>query len=103
MIVLVDEHSQSLSESIAAMLKIRPHTIIIGRQTAGTTGNITWFSLPGGMEVSYTGVGVTGVQNSFVQGEGVKLDVPITLTQQKIMQSKDYILEQALIYARKYH
>ena len=102
LIVLIDEHTQSLSESVAAVLKLRPNTITMGRQTAGTTGNITWFTLPGGIEVSYTGVGVEGMQQGFRQGNGVKLDIPVTLTQARIRQSKDYILEQAILYARRY-
>jgi hypothetical protein len=102
LIVLIDEHTQSLSESVAAALKLRPNTITMGRQTAGTTGNITWITLPGGVEVSYTGVGVMGAQESFRQVVGVKLDIPVTLTRAKIVQSKDYILEQAKLYAEKY-
>lgn len=102
LIVLVDEHTQSLAESVAAVLKLRPNTVTIGRQTAGTTGNITWFTLPGGIEVSYTGVGVKGMQQSFRQGDGVKLDIPVRLTLEKVGQSKDYILEQAILYARRY-
>jgi carboxyl-terminal processing protease len=102
LIVLVDEHTQSLAESVAAVLKLRSNTITMGRQTAGTTGNITWFTLPGGIEVSYTGVGVTGPQQSFRQGHGVQLDIPVTLTPDRIAQSRDYILDQALGYAKRY-
>ncbi len=102
LILLVDEHTQSLSESVSSLLQLRPNTTTMGRQTAGTTGNITWFSLPGGIEVSYTGVGVTGVQNSFVQGRGVKIDVPIMLTQDALVQSRDYMLGKAIEYARSH-
>jgi carboxyl-terminal processing protease len=102
LLVLIDEHTQSLAESVAAVLKLRSNTITMGRQTAGTTGNITWFTLPGGIEVSYTGVGVTGPQQSFRQGHGVQLDIPVALTPDRIVQSKDYILEQAIGYARRY-
>lgn len=102
LIVLVDEHTQSLSESIAAILKLRPNTITMGRQTAGTTGNIAWLTMPGSIEVSYTGVGVQGLQESFRQGIGVKLDVPVRLTWAKVAGSKDYILQQAIRYARRY-
>ncbi|AXY77877.1 hypothetical protein D3H65_29510 [Paraflavitalea soli] len=98
MIILIDEHTQSLSESVAAAMKLRPNTITMGRQTAGTTGNITWFTMPGGLEVSYTGVGVRGMEQGFCQGGGVKLDRPVTLTQARLLHSKDYILEQALLH-----
>ena len=100
LIVLVDEHTQSLSESVAAMLRLRPNTITMGRQTAGTTGNITWLSLPGGLGVSYTGVGVSGAQGGFRQGEGVKIDIPITLTLESLKNSRDFIWEEAIRYAR---
>lgn len=102
MIVLIDEHTQSLAESVSAMLRLRPNTVTVGRQTAGTTGNITWFSLPGGIDVSYTGVGVTGLQNSFVQGRGVKIDIPVHLTEIALRQSKDYMLAQAIAYAQSH-
>lgn len=100
LVVLVDEHTQSLSESVAAMLRLRSNTITMGRQTAGTTGNVTWISLPGGLGVSYTGVGVSGAQEGFRQGEGVKIDVPITLSMERIKNGRDFILEEAIRYAR---
>ncbi|OQP65891.1 hypothetical protein A3860_14965 [Niastella vici] len=103
LIVLIDEHTQSLAESVASALKVRTNTITMGRQTAGTTGNITWLTLPGGIEVSYTGVGVAGAQRSFREVKGVQLDIPVTLDQAGIMQRRDYILEQAMQYARKYY
>jgi carboxyl-terminal processing protease len=96
MIILVDEHTQSLSESVAAVLRLRPNTLVMGRQTAGTTGNITWITLPGGVSVSYTGVGVVGMQESFEQGNGVKIDLPILLTHANVTGHKDFMLEQAI-------
>lgn len=102
LIVLIDEHTQSLAESVASALKVRPNTVTMGRQTAGTTGNIAWLTLPGGIEVSYTGVGVAGAQQSFRQGQGVKLDIPVELTLAGVQQGRDLILEQAVNQARKY-
>jgi C-terminal processing protease CtpA/Prc len=101
LLVLVDEHTQSLAESVAAVLKLRVNTTTIGRQTAGTTGNITWLGLPGDISVSYTGVGVTGIHESFRQRDGVKLDIPIKLTVEIVSGHADYILEQAIEYAGK--
>lgn len=101
MIVLVDEYTQSLSESIAAMLRLRPNTLVMGRPTAGTTGNITWFSLPGDLAVSYTGVGVTGAKNTFKQGRGVRIDKPITIKQADLLRHEDPMLEMAVSFALK--
>jgi len=95
MIVLVNEHTQSLSESIAYELRFRPNTMIMGRQTAGTTGNILFVDYPGGIEASFTGVGVTGNNGSFSEGKGVKIDKEIKLSGEKLTRYPDYVLEMA--------
>ena len=102
LIILIDEHSQSLTESVSASLKQRPNTITMGRQTAGTTGNITWLTLPGGIEVSYTGVGVEYMHQAFREGDGVVLDIPVKITGAGVLQGRDAILEQAVQYAKRY-
>jgi hypothetical protein len=101
LIILVDERTQSLSESVTMTLKQRANSYIIGRQTAGTTGNITWLTLPGALEVSYTGVGVVGVQGSFHQGNGIKIDLEVPTNREYLLQGRDPIQEKALLYARK--
>ena len=101
LIMLVDEQTQSLSESVAMALKQRSNTYTIGRQTAGTTGNITWLTLPGALEVSYTGVGVSGAQGSFRQGDGITLNLEVPASADSLSQGSDPILEKALLYARK--
>lgn len=101
LIVLIDEHTQSLTESVASALKQRSNTITMGRQTAGTTGNIAWLTMPGAIEVSYTGVGVD-LHQAFHEGDGVQLDIPVTLPAASLIQGRDVILEQAVQYARRY-
>lgn len=96
MLVLVDEYTQSLSESVAAMLRLRPNTWVMGRPTAGTTGNIAWFSLPGGLAVSYTGVGVEGTEESFRQGIGVRIDLPVKVTSKDLLLNSDPVLQEAI-------
>jgi carboxyl-terminal processing protease len=103
LIILVDEQTQSLSESVTMALKQCANSYTIGRQTAGTTGNITWLTLPGALEVSYTGVGVTGAQGSFRQGEGIKLDLVVPANPEYLLQGRDLILEKVLLYARQLH
>ena len=101
MIVLVDERTQSLSESVAYELRFRPNTLIMGSQTAGTTGNITWVDFPGGISASYTGVGVKGLNDSFTEGKGVRIDKEIKLKAQDLLKYPDYMLEMAYQEALK--
>jgi len=72
MIVLVNDQTQSLAESVAYELSQRPNTIIMGRQTAGTTGNILFVDYPGGIEASFTGVRSEGLNGSFSEGQRCK-------------------------------
>ena len=101
MIVLVDERTQSLSESVAYELSFRPNTIVMGRQTAGTTGNITWVEYPGGIAASFTGVGVEGLNGRFKEGVGVKIDAAIQLSEKNLLAYPDYMLEMAYREAMK--
>ncbi|MFD2513331.1 S41 family peptidase [Pontibacter locisalis] len=101
MIVLVDESTQSLPESFALGLTQRSNTTIMGSQTAGTTGNITWLPLPGGANVAFTGVGEHGVNGSFEQRKGVKVDKVVKPTVASIASGKDAVLDTAVKEARK--
>ncbi|WP_439881483.1 S41 family peptidase [Pontibacter sp. MBLB2868] len=101
MVVLVDEYTQSLGESFACMLAQRPNTIIMGSQTAGTTGNITWLPLPGGANVAFTGVGERGVNHTFEQRKGVRIDKMVKPTVASIAAGKDIVIEAAVAEARK--
>ncbi|TWR27120.1 hypothetical protein FPZ42_08790 [Mucilaginibacter achroorhodeus] len=101
LIVLVNEFTQSLAESVAAALRCRPNTIVMGRQTAGATGNMFFTDYPGGIAAAYTAVKVVGPNDSFKQGQGVKLDKEIKISAAKMQSSPDYELEQAYRQALK--
>ncbi|OCX54287.1 hypothetical protein BEL04_08495 [Mucilaginibacter sp. PPCGB 2223] len=93
MIVLVNEFTQSLAESAAAELRTRPNTIIMGRQTAGTTGNVTFVEFPGGITAGYTAVGVQGINGNFTEGLGVKIDMPVELDVNELSKYPDLMLQ----------
>ncbi|HEY8783493.1 MAG TPA: S41 family peptidase [Mucilaginibacter sp.] len=103
MIVLVNDQTQSLAESVAYELSQRPNTIIMGRQTAGTTGNILFVDYPGGIEASFTGVRSEGLNGSFSEGKGVKIDKEIKLSNNKLIEYPDYILKMAFLEALKHN
>ncbi len=96
MIVLVNEQTQSLAESVSAQLALRPNTIIIGRQTAGTTGNINYLDLPGKISTSFTSVGFMGANNSFVQKKGVKINIKMKISLEEVKNNVDALLQKAL-------
>ncbi|MFD2528004.1 S41 family peptidase [Flavihumibacter stibioxidans] len=77
LIVLVDANTGSLPESVAASLSQRPATLVLGSQTAGATGNMTWVYLPGNLSIGFTAVGERSAGDRFVQRKGVKIDLPV--------------------------
>jgi len=93
MIVLVNEQTQSLAESVSAQLALRPNTIIVGRQTAGTTGNINYLDLPGKISTSFTSVGFRGADNSFVQKKGVKINIKMKINLDDVKNNVDGLLQ----------
>jgi len=101
MIVLVNEFTQSLSESCAFELSFRKNTIVMGRQTAGTTGNVVAVDFPGGIDAWFTAVVVKGMNDRFTEGGGVKIDKEIKLKPNHLVESPDYILERAYQEAQK--
>jgi hypothetical protein len=101
MIVLVDEYTQSLSESCAYELSFRKNTIVMGRQTAGTTGNVTGVKYPGGIEATFTAVGTKALNGRFSEGNGVKIDKEIKLNRANLIEYRDYFLEMAYQEAQK--
>lgn len=98
MVVLVNETTQSLSESVSATLSLRPNTIVMGSQTAGTTGNINYIDLPGGIRVSFTAVGFYGEDRSFRQKKGVKVGIAFRPGRRGLSEKKDTLLKKAIEY-----
>jgi carboxyl-terminal processing protease len=101
MIVLVNEYTQSMGESYAFNLAQRPNTIVMGSQTAGTTGNVTWLPIPGGARVAFTGVGERGANGTFEQRTGVRINKVVKPTIASIVSGKDLLLEAAIVEAQK--
>lgn len=100
LIVLVNEQTQSLAESVSAQLALRPRTLIMGSQTAGTTGNINYIDLPGNIQVSFTAVAFHGAKASFVQNKGVHIDVRVDLNKRQLTGSTDILLQSAIRYTK---
>jgi carboxyl-terminal processing protease len=100
-VVLVSEDTQSLGETISASLRHRPNTVIMGSQTAGTTGNMTKLSIPGAIKLGYTAVGTEGRNKSFVQKDGVKIDIKVKTTLFDVQNGIDKVLVKAINYLDK--
>ena len=83
--LLVNEETQSHAEFTAMCLQTAPNVKTIGSHTAGTDGNVSYVSLPGGLITYFTSIGITYPNEIITQRVGVSID---TLIKPKII---DYI------------
>ena len=54
-VMLIDEHSQSQSEYTGMFFEAANGTVFIGSHTSGAIGSVTNFSIPGNMNLSFSG------------------------------------------------
>jgi C-terminal processing protease CtpA/Prc len=98
--ILVDERTQSHAEFTAMALQTSPQNKVIGSQTAGADGNVTYISLPGGIRTLFTGLGVYYPDGRPTQRLGIVPDIVVRPTVAGVRAGKDEVLERALEYIR---
>jgi len=95
-ILLVNEQTQSHTEYYSMLFKTFPKIVIVGSQTAGTDGNVTYFRLAQDLHSGFTSLGVFYPNGDSTQRIGIVPDSVVTPTIAGIMQGRDEVLEKAL-------
>lgn len=98
--ILVDERTQSHAEFTAMALRTAPESKVIGSQTAGADGNVTFLNLPGGIRTLFTGLGVYYPNGTKTQRVGIVPDIEIRPTLAGVRAGRDEVLDRALEYIR---
>ncbi len=92
-VVLVDEVSQSQAEYTAMAFRASRNTVIVGSTTAGADGNVSRFSLPGGLSTMISGIGVFYPDKAPTQRLGIIPNVTATPTIAGVRSGRDEVLE----------
>lgn len=101
-VALINEETISHGEYSIAYLKcIKPDTILIGKPTNGAVGNVTNISLPGGIIVGFSGMGISQSNGKQIQRSGIQPDVHVEETLDGIRDGVDEILEESLKFLSK--
>jgi len=100
-VILVNEQSQSQAEYTTMALRTATRSIVMGSQTAGADGNISYVPFPGGFSSPFSGIGVFYPDGKETQGIGIVPDITILPTQKGIADGKDEVLEKAIDHIRK--
>lgn len=93
---ITDGSAISYAESIMGYIEGYNLATIIGQPTAGTNGSVNRFYLPGGFEVSWSGMKVVKFDGSQHHGVGILPDIYVEKTIDGIINGRDEYLEKAI-------
>lgn len=99
--ILIDEVSQSQAEYTAMAFRSAPRAKVIGSTTAGADGNVSSFSLPGGLKSAISGIGVFYPDKRPTQRIGIIPDIEVRPTVHGIRDGRDELLEAAIAEIRR--
>ena len=96
LIVLVNENTISHAEFLTMLYRKVPNACIIGTNTAGADGDVSIFSLPGGIKTTISGIGIYYPDGRETQGIGIIPDIEVKPTIKGIRENRDEVLEKAI-------
>ena len=96
LIVIVNELSQSQAEYTAMAFRAGDNTTIIGSTTAAADGNVSTFTLPGGLGTMISGIGVYYPDGTETQRVGILPDVEVLPTIKGVKAGEDELLNKAI-------
>ena len=95
-VMLIDDRAISQSEHSGLFYEAANGTRFIGTPTAGANGDVTAFTLPGGLMVRFTGHDVRHADGGQLQRKGLIPHVEVAPTRAGLRAGKDEVLERAL-------
>ncbi|HEY2069101.1 MAG TPA: S41 family peptidase [Rhizomicrobium sp.] len=93
---LTNATAQSQAEMFMSYVEDNHLGTIIGSTTAGIDGEENFIHLPGGYEISWTGMRVLKYDGSRFQGVGVSPNIPVSPTIAGIRAGRDEVLDKAI-------
>lgn len=101
-VLLVNTHSQSMSEYFTMFLQTIPGSVTIGSQTAGADGDVTKIQLPYA-SFNITGAGICYPDGTNAQRNGVKIDKVVEPSAEGMIRGVDEQLQAAIDYLQGGH
>jgi C-terminal processing protease CtpA/Prc len=98
--MLVDDRAISQSEHTALFFEAANGTTFVGTPTAGANGDVTYFTVPGGFRVSFSGHDVRHADDRQLQRVGIQPHVRVAPTIAGLRSGRDEVLERAIEFVR---
>jgi C-terminal processing protease CtpA/Prc len=93
---IIDGRAISYAETYMGIIEHYKLGAIVGEATAGTNGNVSAFTVPGGYHVAFTGMKVLKHDGAQHHGVGILPTVPCQRTLQGVLDERDELLERAI-------
>ncbi len=97
-VMLIDERTQSQAEHSGLFFEAANGTEFIGSPSAGANGDITSFTIPGGISLTFSGHDVRHADGRQLQQVGLQPKILVRSTIKGIKAGKDEVLERAMQY-----
>jgi len=100
-VTLINERTISQAEHSGLYFEAACGTTFIGSPTAGANGDVTYFTLPGGLSVQFTGHDVRHADGRQLQRIGLVPHIEVRPTIKGIRENKDEVLERAITFLKE--
>lgn len=95
-VLLINEFSQSQSETTAMGLRQAPRAVVVGSPSIGADGDVAEMNLPGRIVVTFSTLGIYTPEGETIQRVGVQPDVFCRPTVEDLRQGRDALMETAI-------
>ncbi|MBS1687451.1 MAG: T9SS type A sorting domain-containing protein [Bacteroidetes bacterium] len=95
-IILVNQETQSSAEFCSMIFRAMPNAIVMGSQTAGTDGNVTFFRISQDLHTGFTTLGIYYPNGDSTERIGIMPDSVVMPTIAGIRHGEDEVLNRAI-------
>lgn len=95
-IILCNQETISQAEYTCMMFKAMPDAVIVGSQTAGTDGDVSFFKISTDIQTGFTSLGVYYPNGDSTERIGIEPDSAVYITPAGVRDGRDEVLEKAL-------
>ncbi len=100
-VILTDETVVSSEEYAIMLMRTGKNVVVMGGETLGADGNITYLPLPGNLQVTFSSLGIYGPNKEQVQRTGLTPDIEVHPTIEGIREGRDELMEAAVKYIKE--
>ena len=100
-VILMNEKTQSLAEYTIMSVRNGENVTVMGENSVGSDGDVTYLPLPGGISMMFTSCGIYTPEGGQTQRIGLSPDIEVHPTIEGIKEGRDELMEAAVKYIKE--